>query len=189
MTAHRRTNAILIGAAVVVGLVIVIALHRYEPEGMSSLGSKALRSLHGPGFAAVAIVVYFGLRRRLSGWSRIGAAFGLCAGVGVLAELSQIPGPRNADISDLITNTMGIVAGLALVAAFDRDVDLGESPWPRRLVAVAATAALAYVLAPTAWMTAAATARKVNLPVLLSFESTLETRLYRGMGAPAPVRV
>ena len=100
-----------------------------------------------------------------------------------------MPGPRDADLLDLMTNVMGIFAGLALVASFDREVDLGDSPWPRRLVAVAAVAAMAYVLAPTLWLTAAATARKTNLPVLLSFESTLETRLYRGMGAPAPVRV
>jgi hypothetical protein len=189
LVGRSRTNAILISAAVGVGLAIVILLHRHAPEGLSPLGAAAMGSLHGPGFAAIAIAVYIGLRRRLSGWSRIGAAFGLCAGIGILAELSQVPGPRNADLSDLMTNVAGIFAGLALVAAFDRQVDLGESPWPRRLIAIAATAALAYVVAPTLWLTAAVATRKANVPVLLSFESPLESKLYDGMGTPAPVRV
>ena len=189
MTRRPRTSVLLTGAAVVVGLVVVIFFHRYEPEGISPLGSTALRSLHGPGFAAVAIIVYLGLRRRLSGWSRIGAAFGLCVGIGVLAEISQIPGPRDAAVSDLVTNVIGIFAGLALVAAIDRDVDLGDSPWPRRLFGVAALAALAYVVAPTVSLTAAAATRQANLPVLLSFESWLETRLYTRMGARPPTRV
>jgi hypothetical protein len=42
---------------------------------------------------------------------------------------------------------------------------------------------------PTLRLTAAISVRNANFPVLLSFESTLESELYAGMQTPPPVRV
>lgn len=170
-------------------LVVVITLHRFEPVGMSVLGGKVLRSLHGSGFAAIAIAVGWGLRGWAFGWWRIVLAFAMCLSISLLAELSQIPGPRNAEIADLVVDGAGIIAGLAFVAALDSSLDFGSSPWTRRAVGMASILALAFVVAPTFWLMAAIGMRNANVPVLLSFESSLEQELYAGMQTPPPVRV
>ena len=190
MAAILRTRSAIISLGTLpLALALIIALHLFEPAGLSVLGDKALRSLHGPGFAAIAIAVGWGLRSRATGWWRIGLALVICLAISLLAELSQVPGPRNAEIADLIVNGAGIVAGLGLVAALDPRLDLGGSLWTRRMLALVSMAALALILTPTVWLSAALSARNANLPVLLSFESALERELYSGMRTSPPARV
>lgn len=175
-------------SALLIALVIVIALHRFEPVGFSTLGNRMLRSLHGPGFAAIAIAVGWAMRGWADGWWRVVLAFAVCISIGLLAELSQVPGPRNAEVADLLVDGAGIIAGLSLVAALDNSLDFGNSPWTRRAVAVASLLALAVIVLPTFWLVAAIGNRNANVPVLLSFESPLEDELYAGMFTPPPVR-
>ena len=170
-------------------LVLIIALHRFEPAGLSVLGGKALRSLHGPGFAAIAIAVGWGLNFWATGWWRIGIALAICLTISLLAELSQVPGPRNAEIADLIVDGAGIVAGLGLIASLDSGLGLGGPPWTRRVLALASLVALAVLLSPTLWLSAALGARNANLPVLFSFDSTLERELYTGMRTFRPAHI
>lgn len=190
MTTTPRTRSAIVAAGILlVALVVVITMHRFEPVGLSVLGGKLLRSLHGSGFAAIAIAVGWGLRGWAFGWWRIVLALAMCLSISLLAELSQVPGPRNAEIADLVIDGAGIIAGLAFVAALDSSLDFGTSPWTRRAVALASILALAFVVAPTLWLMAAIGVRNANLPVLLSFESSLEQELYAGMQTPPPVRV
>lgn len=170
-------------------LVVVIALHRFEPVGYSALAGKILRSLHGPGFAAIAVAVGLGVRDWADGWWRIVLAFAICVSISLLSELSQIPGPRNAEVADLVVDGAGILAGLALVAALDSSLNFGTSPWTRRAVALASALALIAIVMPTLQLIAAISVRNANFPVLLSFESALERELYAGMQTPEPVRV
>lgn len=170
-------------------LAVVIAMHRFEPAGMSALAGRALRSLHGSGFAAIAIAIGWGLRAWVSGWSRMGLALAVCLAISLLAELSQVPGPRNAEFADLVVDTAGVLAGLGFVAALDSTLNFGTSPWTRRAVAAVSAVALAVIVAPTLWLTAAIGVRNANLPVLLSFESPLESELYAGMQTTPPARI
>ena len=103
--------------------------------------------------------------------------------------MSQVPGPRNAEVADLVVDGAGILAGLALVAALDSSLNFGASPWTRRAVGLAAALALIAIVMPTLRLTAAISVRNANFPVLLSFESALERELYAGMQTPEPVRV
>lgn len=188
-TSQRTKSAVASLCALLLTLAVVITLHRFEPVDISTLGAKALRSLHGPGFAAVAIAVGWALRPWASGWRRIVFAFATCIAISLLAELSQVPGPRNAEIADLVVDSAGIIAGLGLLAVFDSSVNFGASPWTRRGLALLSCLALAYIAAPTVWVLAAIGVRDANLPVLLSFESPLEAELYARMETPPPVRV
>lgn len=190
MATIPRTRSAIVGlGALLLALAIVITLHRFEPVGLSTLAGRALRSLHGPGFAAIAIAVYLGLRGWAFGWSRIVLAFAVCVSISLLAELSQVPGPRNAEIADLVVDGAGVIAGLSLVAALDTSLNFGSSPWTRRGVALAAFLALAVIVVPTLRLAAALGVRDANFPVLLSFESPFERELYAGMQTPQPVRV
>lgn len=190
MATTPRTRSAIAGAgALLAALAVVIAMHRFDPAGMSALAGRALRSLHGSGFAAIAIAVGWGLRPWMTGWWRIGLALAVCLAISLLAELSQVPGPRNAEVADLIVDGAGIIAGLGFVAALDSSLGFGASPWTRRAVAIASTLALAVIVAPTLWLTAAIGVRNANLPVLLSFESPLERELYAGMQTTPPLRI
>ncbi|RZV36699.1 MAG: hypothetical protein EX272_07515 [Chromatiales bacterium] len=190
MATIPRTRSAAVGLGVLLlALVVVIALHRFEPVGYSALAGKILRSLHGPGFAAIAIAVGLGARDWADGWWRIVLAFAVCVSISLLSELSQVPGPRNAEVADLVVDGAGILAGLALVAGLDSSLNFGTSPWTRRAVALASALALIAIAMPTLQLTAAISVRNANFPVLLSFESTLERELYAGMQTPPPVRV
>lgn len=188
-TIPRTKSAIVSLGALLLALAVVIALHRFEPVGFSTLAGRALLGLHGPGFAAITIAVGWVLRGWAAGWWRIVLAFAVCVSMSLLAELSQVPGPRNAEVADLVADGTGIVAGLGLIAALDSSLDFGTSPWTRRAVALASFLALVVIVLPTLWLAAALGVRNANFPVLLSFESNLERELYAGMQTPPPVRV
>ena len=185
---RTRSATFSLGALLLV-LAIVITLHRFEPVGLSTLAGKILRSLHGPGFAALAIAVGWGVREWAEGWWRVVLAFAVCVCISLVAELSQVPGPRNAEVADLVIDGAGILAGLGLVAALDSSLAFGTSPWTRRAVGLASVLALVAIVMPTLRLTAAISVRNANFPVLLSFESNLERELYAGMATPPPVRI
>ena len=91
-------------------------------------------------------------------------------------------------MADLLVDGAGILAGLGVISTLDSSLDFGASRWTRRAVALASFLALAVIVAPTLWLMAAMGVRNANLPVLLSFESPLESELYAGMQTPPPTR-
>jgi hypothetical protein len=94
--------------------------------------------------------------------------------IGVISEAAQIPGPRDAQFSDLIVDGLGIFGALGLLAAFDRVVraQLGR---PMRL-ALPAIAGLSLGIAcvPTVWLSYALAQQYLTFPQLNSFEHVWE---------------
>ena len=98
----------------------VLLSHRFLPNQASDLSIEGIRSLHGPGFGVVAILVLMFVR---NGNHRAVAYLKAAPFATVLAgfsEAAQIPGPRNPQFRDLLIDALGIVAFLGPVALFDR---------------------------------------------------------------------
>jgi hypothetical protein len=183
-------RAIRIGAGMLL-TAAVLGAHFYMPSQTSALAAEAIRSLHGPGFGIVALLV-FKLGRFTGGtvatYIKAGAATMLLA---VLAEAAQIPGGREAQLEDLLIDALGIIGFLGCAAALDRNV-LAAVGGPRTVgFALIGIPALIAAVAPTIWLTYALVMREQSMPQLLSFDQAWETTYASGDKAdydviPAP---
>ncbi len=185
----RMLPHLFVAGLAVLLLVAVALAHRYMPEESPVLFQTLIHSLHGPGFAVVAVLIFIVLRLyRRAPINYLHAAAGAMA-IGVLAEASQIPGPRDAEIVDLVVNGIGITGGLGFIAMFDREIRalLGRK---NLLIMVAISfAALIFALTPSAWYTYSLVAQKQALPMLLSFDHAWEKAVYSQPGRRRVKRV
>ena len=103
-------------------IILVLLAHQYLPSQISDLAHQSIRSLHGPGFGLVAFIMMMLLRdpeRPLAAYFKA-AAFSII--LAAVAEASQILGPREAQISDFLTDALGILGFLGIVAVLDSGV-------------------------------------------------------------------
>ena len=156
-------------AAACIGLLLVI---QFAVPPRSGLWTKTFfNSMHLPVFSIIALLVYMVIERCVDTnfWSRIAWAAGLSMGLGVLSEVAQIPIARDASLSDLGTDWLGVGVTLSLVAVISQQSSL---PGRSRI----ATAVLAMFMSvagfwPTIRVTAAYLDRNGNVPVLYDFDS------------------
>lgn len=171
--------ALLLGA-----LALIVAAHLFEPQYFSRTAKAFIKSLHAPGFAAVAAALALGLRRRgLGGKSYLYAATGAFA-AGVLSELAQLPGPRHAGIDDLVKDIIGICGGIGLAAIIDRRVrsSVGGARFALLLLVTGVAGAASF--RESVSIAHALASRNAALPMLLSFERPWEVHLYQEAGRP-----
>jgi hypothetical protein len=153
---------------------VVLWAHYYMPGQISALTAEAIRSLHGPGFGIVALVVV--KLGRFSGgpaarYIKAGATTMLLA---ILAEAAQIPGSREAELGDLLIDALGIIGFLGLAAAFDHDLRSKVGTLGTVAIVLVSLPAFAAAVAPTAWLSYALVKRNQALPQLLSFDAAWE---------------
>ena len=110
-------------------------------------------------------------------------------GIGLLSEAAQIPGPRDAQVKDVVVDALGIFGAIGLSAALDRTVRLSMSLWSRLLMPMVAGAAFAIACFPSIWLTHALIQQKNAFPVLLTFESRWETAAFGQPSRQQPERV
>ena len=184
----RRAIRIVAGISLTAA---VLGAHFYMPSQTSALAAEAIRSLHGPGFGIVALlVVKLGRFKGGSVATYIKAAAATML-LAVLAEAAQIPGGREAQLEDLLIDALGIIGFLGCAAALDRNV-LAAVGGPRTMVlALIGVPALIAAVAPTFWLTYALVMREQSMPQLLSFDHSWETTYAYGDKAeydiiPAP---
>jgi len=180
--------------AIVVGLLLAVAVlmaHQYLPDRISDLGHEAIRSLHGPGFGLVALMMMLLLRdsERPSVAYVKAAVFAM--GLATLSEAAQIPGPREAEVEDLITDALGIAAFLGCAAILDRGVRNTMGKGQVAVLVLISIPALALTLQPTAWLSYALIKRAQALPTILSFDESWEQTFSSGVDGqvefiPAP---
>ena len=175
MTARRHAIAVVAALAL---LGFAIAAHLVFPEEKSPLLIPLLSSLHAPGFAAIAAIFYALLGPRDSIASRYLLAAAGAGSIGLLAETAQIPGPRNAQWADLLTDAVGIFSALAVIASFDRRLRHRLRHWTLKLLPVAAGVGLAATLLPTLWIGFASIKQYTSMPELLTFEHRWESMTY-----------
>jgi len=178
--AHIRRNLPhIIVAALTIALLGAIAFaHLRDSELVSHLADAFVNSLHGPGFAFVAIFVLTVLRVYHRSLANYLYAAAIAMGIGVLSEAAQIPGPRDASALDLILDAIGIVGGLGSFAIFDRDLRSRLNDWFLPGLGTVTALALLATCVPTTFLGYAAISQHRAMPTLLSFDNFWEKAIY-----------
>ena len=101
-------------------------------------------------------------------------AAGISMGIGLISEISQIPGPRDAQVKDLVVDAIGILGALGITASFDRRVRSVIKKPVRWSMSALASVALLIACVPTLWYSYALVQQQRAFPVLLSFEQAWE---------------
>lgn len=149
------------------------------PELPSARLSELINSLHGPGFALIAAILFFTFGPQRRALHRYIAAGGAAFAIGLLSEASQIPGPRDAQVIDLVVDGIGIYGPLALFAVFGNELSFPAAKGVRALIGLSALAALATAFTPTLWYSYALYAQQTAMPTILTFEEAWESETYR----------
>ncbi len=69
-------------------------------------------------------------------------------GIGLISEIAQIPGPRDAQLKDLVVDAMAIMGALGMATFFDKQLKPAISKRTHLLLATVAGLALAITCVP-----------------------------------------
>ena len=163
-----------------------IALHLFNPTDWPALGVGILHSLHGPGFAVIALVILWYLQSRCASVINYVLAAAIAMGIGLISEVAQIPGPRDAQVEDLVVDALGIMGAIGVTASFDKKVRSSLATASRLLLLTAAATALAIACVPTVWLSYALVEQQRAFPSLLTFEHSWETATFGQTAARKP---
>jgi len=186
-TTNIRSRRIL---AIAVGLlvsVLVLLAHQYLPSQISDLAHETIRSLHGPGFGVVALLMMLLLRKTERPEAAYVKAAAFAIVLAAVSEAAQIPGPREAEIRDLVTDALGIVAFLGIAAIFDRGIRSKFGNGRVIMLALISIPAFALTLKPTVWLSYAIVKREQELPQILSFDKSWEQTYSSAVGGPLEI--
>lgn len=176
-----------ISAGILITAVVLLS-HHWLPSQASNLATEIIRSLHGPGFGVVALLVLL-IVRRIYGSTM--AAYARAAVITVLlaclAEAAQIPSARAAQISDIFVDGLGIFGFLGAVALVDRSLRGVIVKWRRAVVSLTVVAALVATLTPTLRLCYAFAMRYQALPQVLGFDEGWEHAYSAGAGTPPEI--
>jgi VanZ family protein len=174
---NRRIRIVLLLA--LVGAVAAVQVFLREPES-TLLWGALFNSGHAPLYGVLALVVLGLLETIRPTWQRgrrYLEAFWIAFFAGAVMELLQWFGPRDPQLADLLRNTAGIAAFLAITASFDRRL-FTETTRHRAAKTASlwfgAVAALCVAFLPVILAVAAVAARERALPLLCGFETVWE---------------
>ena len=167
----RRFGSLAAGLLLVAS---VIGAHQLLPDQASALIVEAIRSLHGPGFGLVSILILLFVRNGAQTWTAYLKAAAYASILAGISEAAQIPGPRNAQFADLLIDAIGIVGFLGFAALFDRRLRGEVSGQQRMLLALISVPSLLVTVLPTLLLSFALVHRSQAFPVILDFEQVLE---------------
>jgi hypothetical protein len=163
------------------------------PTDFPSLGIDILHSLHGPGFALLALAILWYLQHQCRSVVNYILAATIAMGIGLVSEIAQIPGARDAQVQDLVVDALGIFGAIGVSASLDRKVRAAIRTWARLALPTSAGVALAIACVPTIWLSHALIQQNRAFPQLLTFEHAWEGATYsqpekrRPSTEPAPV--
>jgi VanZ family protein len=175
-----RSAALLVKAVAAIALLaaIVLAGHTSQIQYHNRLQIEWANVLHLPVFAALCALVWWIIPERfLSGWRRLVTSFVITAAIGLLGEIVQRFGSRDADPHDLLRDLAGAGVACLLIAA-----------WPTTLARRIAALAVALVLVATAcyplisWIDVLRQ-RDTQVPQLATFDDDWELLLWQARWA------
>ena len=142
--------------------------------------SVAQDSGHGVVFCLAAILGFLMLRARsrAASWSprrQYLLVFGAAVFLGLFTELVQIPLERDATLGDWLNDALGSWLGLAVIAAFDRRLQLSH----RVRIAASGVIPLAILALPLGQCVGAYIRRNEAFPVIADFRSDFDTYFVR----------
>lgn len=181
---RRQTWKFLAGAILT---SVVLLAHQVLPDQVSALADEIIHSLHGPGFGVVALLILSLLRGGkppAAAYFRAGIYALLLAG---LAEAAQIPGPRAAEMKDLVADTLGILGFLGAAALIDRNMRRSIGKMQMVFLSIVSIPALLAAIVPTLWLSYALVLRSQLLPQLLSFDEPWERTYFSGDEMPLEI--
>tara|TARA_R110002096_G_scaffold6305_4_gene29249 strand:+ start:7706 stop:8653 length:948 start_codon:yes stop_codon:yes gene_type:complete len=164
-----------------IALLIVIAIHRSAMDHPSALIESLGHALHGPGFAGLALVFFMLTGATRNPRSRYYMAAALSFAAALIAEAAQIPGPRDAQVVDLLIDFAGIVGMLALLAAVSKQ---SGTRWPRSLFLALGVGLLVFVSAQAIALSHAIVRQYLSQPQIISFDASWERRLIAAQDQP-----
>ena len=170
-------------------IAATVASHLFSPVDWPPLAIDILHSLHGPGFALIALAVFCYLQSRCVSTINYLLAAGIAMGIGLVSEIAQIPGPRDAQFKDLLVDGIGILGALGIAASLDRRVRSALSRPAHLLLPAVAGVALAIACMPTLWYSYALLSQQRAFPVLLSFEHAWEMATISKTNGVKPSRI
>lgn len=152
----------------------VLIAHLFMPDQISALAAETIRSLHGPGFGIVAVLalVIGGFHGSIH--ARYTKAASAAIALAIISEIAQIPGAREAQVSDLLVDALGIAAFLGCIALFDHRVKEHLGRRRKVFLMLIVIPAVAMTLLPTFWLTFALAMRGAAIPQILSFDKVWE---------------
>ena len=142
------------------------------------MGIDILHSLHGPGFAILSLLILWYFQHQCRSVINYVLAAAITMGIGLASEIAQIPGPRDAQLKDLVVDALGIFGAIGISASLDSSVRSIIPKWTRLMLPAAAAAALAIACVPTLWLGYALIQQKNAFPSLLTFERRWETAAF-----------
>jgi hypothetical protein len=171
---------------IIAGILLVVAVvlaHLFMPSQASALAGETIRSLHGPGFGIVALIILKLVRQEGRPTASYAKAAALTMSLAVLAEVAQIPGGRGAQVSDLVNDALGIIGFLGIAASLDTEVRREFGTLRQLFVALVGASAMITTLWPTFSLGHAMARRAMSLPQIATFDNAWERAYVSGEGA------
>ena len=166
---------------------LLIALVKLEIPGNTFLSREINNAGHFPFFGLLSLL-FLGLSSRLFGkitknrlWFYF-IAFTMTVLIGTLHEYSQIVGPRDADIRDLVRDAAGAITFLGLYMIYDKQMAVLWEKWGRKIKIIffmGAFILFASILIPSALWGGAYLYRNSNFPLICGFESMRENKFIK----------
>ncbi|MBD3317745.1 MAG: hypothetical protein GF344_18310 [Chitinivibrionales bacterium] len=171
---RRKSARRLVAAAVI--LALLAFLHFVSLGKRNEFWSALQNYGHVPLFAVLTVSLFHFWRNTIQVPRTFlyPIAFGSAMILGLLSEIAQVTGPRDAELSDLLRDGLGSAGALALMFSHDRILKLS-----RTIRFLALLTGVVLLLAPLTRVIVAAvtlTHRNKNFPTICSFESLLEMR-------------
>ena len=165
---------------------IAILAHLFKPADWPPLAIEILHSLHGPGFAGLALLILWYLNSKCHSVINYFIAGSIAMAIGLLSEIAQIPGTRDAQVMDLAIDALGIFGALGGTAAFDSRVRRSFSKLQRLALPTLAGIALGIACIPTLWYGYALLEQKRAFPKLLTFDHSWEQAAFGQLDGERP---
>ena len=173
----RKYSSITILFLSVAGFLF--ALDKLEIPGNTFLSREINNAGHFPFFGILSLL-FLGLSSLFLGkiikgrlWNYI-IAFAMTLLIGGLHEYSQIIGPRDADIRDLVRDAAGAITFLGLYMIYDKQMAALWEKWGRKIKIMffmGAFILIVSMLIPSALWGGAYLYRNQNFPLICGFES------------------
>jgi len=170
---HVRSLVALLAALT----IAAIAAHRFSPDRPSSLLYDLIQSFHGPGFATISIAAYWWARNRFAFPMQLLIAGSIAGGIAVISELAQVPGPRNAQVIDLVVDGIGIAAGLGAMILLDGQLRTRLLRRQKAAIIFVTAIAMTITFLPSVWFAYSLFERQRAVPELLTFEHSWENSI------------
>ena len=177
-------KTITLGLAFLGLVILILILEFVSLPGDSILWGAISNWGHVPLFGIFSLLVLLVLRKIYSNeknlfWLYL-AAFVITSGVGMISEIAQIAGPRDADLWDIVRDILGAFVFLGIYATYDNNFQVISivSPY-KKLLRIALLVMFLVTFIPILNAAYALHARDKAFPIIAVFENHWEKKFMK----------